>query len=102
MSWTALLVLAAGAYGFKVFGLVLVGGSNAALRFSAVTALIPAALMAALIAVQTFELDGELVVDARALGVAVAIVATIRKLPLVVVVVLAMAVTAIARAAGVD
>lgn len=105
MSWPAIVVLAAGAYGCKLFGHVVLarlGGDDAAttgaLRwFPDLAALIPAALFAALIAVQTFGADEALVVDARAAGVAAGAVAVWRKAPFVVVVVLAMAVTAAIR-----
>jgi len=96
MSWTAILILAAGAYGFKLAG-VLVGNriEHPLLRRS--ISLIPPALFCALIALQTFERDTELVVDARAVGLVVALFATWRKLPFIGVIVLAMAATAAAR-----
>lgn len=96
MSWAAILLLAAGAYGFKLAG-VLVGQriANPLLRRS--ITLIPPALFCALIALQTFERDERLVLDARAVGLVVALVATWRKLPFVVVIVLAMAATALTR-----
>lgn len=67
MSWAAILILAAGAYGFKLAG-VLVGNriEHPLLRRS--ISLIPPALFCALIALQTFERDTELVVDARVLS----------------------------------
>ena len=61
------------------------------------TALIPAALFSALIAVQTVGGDEALVLDARILGVGAGAVAVWRKAPFVVVVVVAMAVTALVR-----
>ena len=98
MSWTALLALAAGAYAFKVLGLVVLGPratGGAALRL---TALLPAALLPALVAVQTFADGRSLVLDARVAGVAVGAVAVWRKAPFVLVVVLAAATTALCRA----
>lgn len=96
MSWAAILVLAAGAYGFKLAG-VLIGNriENPLLRRS--ISLIPPALFCALIALQTFERDTELVLDARAVGLVVALAATWRKVPFIGVIVLAMAATAITR-----
>ncbi len=96
MSWTAILVLAAGAYGFKLAG-VLVGNriEHPLLRRS--ISLIPPALFCALIVLQTFERDTELVLDARAVGLVVALFATWRKLPFIGVIVLAMVATAAAR-----
>ena len=60
-------------------------------------ALIPPALFAALIAVQTLESDGAVQLDARAVGVAAGAVAVWRRAPFVLVVVVAMAVTALIR-----
>lgn len=99
MSWMAVLVLAAGAYGFKLAG-VLIGTriEHPLLRRS--VSLIPPALFCALIALQTFERDTELVLDARVAGLVVALVATWRKVPFIGVIVLAMAATAAARAMG--
>lgn len=96
MSWTAIIVLAVGAYGFKLAG-VLAGNrvKEGPLRQS--VQLIPPALFCALILLQTFERDTELVLDARAVGLVVAIVATVRKVPFVGVIVLAMAATALTR-----
>jgi hypothetical protein len=98
MSWAAILVLAAGAYLFKVLGLVVLGpraAGGAALRLSA---LLPAALLPALVAVQTFGAGRSLVLDARAAGLAVGCVAVWRRAPFIVVVVLAAGVTAAVRA----
>lgn len=99
MSWTAILVLAGGAYLFKLAG-VLVGNriENIWLRRS--VSLIPPALFCALIALQTFERDESLVLDARAVGLIVALVATWRKVPFVGVIVIAMAATALTRLIG--
>jgi hypothetical protein len=98
VSWWALGVLAAGAYGLKAVGLVVLGPravDGPALRL---VALLPAALLAALVAVNTFAGDRELVLDARAVGLAVALVATWRRAPFVVVVAGAAAATALVRA----
>ncbi|MEQ8840025.1 MAG: AzlD domain-containing protein [Acidimicrobiales bacterium] len=105
MSWEAILVLVAGSYGAKLFGTVVlarVGGTDGAVDgrlawFPAMVALIPPALFAALIAVQTLDHGGTLRLDARVVGVAAGAVAVWRKLPFVVVVLLAMAVTAAIR-----
>ena len=96
MSWAAILVLAAGAYGFKMAS-VLVGNriEHPLLRRS--ISLIPPALFCALIALQTFERDTDLVFDARVAGLVVALFATWRKVPFIGVIVLAMAATAMAR-----
>jgi hypothetical protein len=59
--------------------------------------LLPAALLPALVAVNTFAGDRRLVLDARAVGLAVALIATWRRAPFVVVVVGAAAATALVR-----
>ena len=99
MSWPSLIVLVFGAYGFKAFGVLGLGrfADSAAARFEPLTALIPAALFAALIAVQTVGGDEGVVLDARILGVGAGAVAVWRRAPFVVVVVVAMAVTALVR-----
>ena len=98
MSWAALLALGAGAYALKVVGLVVLGpraSAGAALRL---TALLPAALLPALVAVQTFGDGRSLVLDARVAGVAIGAFAVWRAAPFAVVVVLAAATTALLRA----
>jgi hypothetical protein len=100
MSWWALLVLVAAAYGLKALGLVVLGPravEGPALRLAA---LLPAALLPALVVVNTFAGDRRLVLDARAVGLTVAVVATWRRAPFVVVVGLAAASTALVRAVG--
>jgi len=98
VSWWFILVLAAGAYGLKAMGLVVLGGRSIPPAVDRCLALLPAALLAALVAVETFAAPGgHLVVDARAVGLAVAAVATWRKAPFWVVVVGAAAATALVR-----
>lgn len=98
MSWPAILILAGGAYAFKLAG-TLIGTriEHPLLRNS--ISLIPPALFCALIALQTFEKDTELVIDARVVGLVVALVATWRKVPFVGVIVAAMVATALTRVA---
>lgn len=99
MSWTSIVVLVVGAYGCKAFGVLGFGKitDGTAARFEPFTALIPAALFAALIAVQTMAGDETLVVDARFAGVAAGAVAVWRRAPFIVVIVVAMIVTAAVR-----
>mgnify|MGYP001813734734 CR=1 FL=1 len=99
MSWWAIGALAGGAYAFKALGMIVVGGRGGRARGLALTAFIPPALFAALVAVQTLDGGERLVLDARVLGVAAAAVAVWRKAPFVFVLGVAMAVTALARAA---
>lgn len=97
MSWAAILILAAGAYAFKVLGVVVLGGRELPVPVSRCVELLPAALLPALIAVQTVTDGHRLVLDARAAGVAAAVLAAWRRAPFPVVILAAMAVTAAVR-----
>lgn len=103
MTWALILLLAAGAYGFKVLGLVVLGGRHLPPRVERCLALVPAALLTALIVKDTFSGGRELVVDARAAGVGVAALAAWRRAPFAVVIALGALITALVRrvAAGV-
>lgn len=98
MSWAALLGLAVGAYGCKVLGLVVLGGRELPPRLGRCVALLPAALLPALIAVQTLTTDDRWVLDARAAGVGAAIVVAWRRAPFPLVIVVGAVVTAAVRA----
>lgn len=100
MTWTLVLALAAGAYACKVVGLVIVGDRTLPAVVQRCLALIPAALISALVVKDTVSVGQQLVVDARTAGVAAAVVASWRRAPLVVVIVVGAAVTALVRAAG--
>ena len=97
MSWALIFLLAAGAYGFKVLGLVVIGSRPMPAAFERCLALVPAALLSALIVTNTVADGKDLVIDERAVGIAVAIVAAWKKAPFVVTVALAAATTAILR-----
>jgi branched-subunit amino acid transport protein len=97
VTWTLIILLTLGAYAFKVTGLVILGGRSLPPIFERCLALIPAAVVTALVMKDTFTQGQELVLDARALGIAVAIIAAWRKAPLIVVIVLGAAVTALVR-----
>lgn len=97
MTWTLVLVLAAGAYFFKVLGLVVIGDRTLPPRLECCLALIPPALIAALIVTNTFSVGQHLQIDARAAGVCAAAIAAWRRAPLVLVIVIGAAVTAAVR-----
>jgi branched-subunit amino acid transport protein len=97
VTWTLIILLTIGAYTFKVTGLVILGGRTLPPIFERCLALIPAAVVTALVMKDTFTQGQELVLDARALGIAVAVIAAWRKAPLIVVIVLGAAVTALVR-----
>ncbi len=98
MSWAAVLGLAAGAYAFKVLGLVVLGGRELPPRIARCIVLLPAALLPALIAIQTVTTEDRWVLDARAAGVGAAIVAAWRRAPFPVVILVGAVVTAAVRA----
>ena len=97
MTWTLIILLTLGAYAFKVTGLVFLGGRSLPPIFERCLALIPAAVVTALVMKDTFTNGQDLVLDARALGIAVAGIAAWRKAPLIVVIVLGAVVTALVR-----
>ena len=98
MTWTFVFVLAATAYGFKVLGLVLVGDRQLPPLLDRCLALIPAALIAAIVVKDTFSIGQQLQIDARAAGVAASAIAAWRKAPLIAVIIIAAVVTAALRA----
>lgn len=98
MSWWTIGVLAAGAYGLKALGLFAFDARPPSPRVLDVLRLLPAALLGALIVVQTVAVGESLQIDARAAGVMAGGFAAWRKAPFVVVLVVAAAVTAAIRA----
>jgi uncharacterized membrane protein len=99
-AWVTVLVVASATIAIKAAGPVILGGRQLPGRVLDVVALLPAALLSALVAVLTLQADGSLVVDARLIGVAVAAVAIWLRTPILIVVLLAAAATAAARALG--
>ena len=96
MSWWALLGLAAGAYAFKAFGVFGLGRLTSG-PVEHVVAVLPAALFSALIVVQTVGSGSATEIWTRIVGVTAGGVAHWRRAPLLVVIVVAAAVTAILR-----
>ena len=97
MSWTFVLGLAACAYGLKLLGAAIIGQREMPLVVQRCLLLIPAALLAGLIAKDTFTTGQSYAIDARAAGLAIAVLATWRKLPFVVVIVAGVGTTALIR-----
>jgi uncharacterized membrane protein len=100
MTWTLVIVLAIGAYVFKVTGLVFLGGRSLPPILERCLALIPAAVISALVVKDTLTAGQDVVIDARAAGIAVAAFAAWRRWPLIVVIVLGAVVTALVRRIG--
>jgi hypothetical protein len=97
VTWTALLVAGVGCYLLKLAGLSVPARVLDHPVVERVADLIPVALLAALVAVQTFASGSTLVIDARALGLAFAVVALLLRAPFLVVVFGAALVAALAR-----
>lgn len=98
--WVLISVLSVVAYALKAVGFVVVGGRTMPQVIDRCLSLIPASLLAALVVKDTFTVANDLVVDARAAGLVVAALAVWRRAPFIVVVVAAMAATAVVRALG--
>lgn len=97
MSWAFVLALGAATYGIKLFGSVIVGQRQMPLVVQRCLFLIPAALLAGLITKDTFTTGQEIVIDARAAGLAVAILATWKKAPFWLVILGGVGTTALIR-----
>jgi len=99
--WVSIAVLCAGTVAIKSIGPVAVGGNPPSERLSSVIRLIAPALLAALIVYESLTADGHgPQFDARLVGVGVAAVGLLARLPLLVIVALAPLATALARALG--
>ena len=98
-TWTVVIAVGAVTVAIKALGPMLLGGSSSPGEVTDVVALLAPALLAALVAVNTFGGDQDLVVDARVPGVLAGAVAIKLKAPVLVVVVVAALVTATVRAA---
>lgn len=96
--WLVVALVGAGTIAIKSLGPVLIGGRPLPARVTGLVGLLAPALLGALVAVQTFGSGQALTVDARLIGVAAAGVALWRKAPMLVVVIVAAAATALARA----
>ncbi|NSC24252.1 AzlD domain-containing protein [Streptomyces albus subsp. chlorinus] len=98
--WTAIVVTAVGCYLVKLLGLSVPAGVLERPVVRRLAALLPVALLAALTAQQTFADQTDLVLDARAAGLAAAGLALVLRAPFLVVVATAVLVTAGVRALG--
>jgi branched-subunit amino acid transport protein len=100
--WVVAITLAIGVYAFKSAGPLLLGSRKLSPLVERIAQLAPAGLLAALVMVAAFKVDGQraLTIDARAVGLAAACVALWRKQGFIVVVLVAAVTTAIARKLG--
>jgi branched-subunit amino acid transport protein len=95
--WAGVLVATAACYALKLAGLSLPQRWLQDARVQRTVPLIPVALLAALVATQTFSSGWHLVLDVRAAALGVAIVAVLLRAPFLVVVVVAAATAALLR-----
>lgn len=99
--WTTVLLASALGFALKLLGYLVPHQLLDGAVVSRVTTMLPVALLAALVAVQTLTATGgALTLDARAAGVAVAGCALLLRAPFLVVVILAAATAAALRALG--
>jgi branched-subunit amino acid transport protein len=97
MMWAGVLVACAACYGLKLAGLSLPARLLEDARVQRTIPLVPVALLAALIATNTFSTGNHLVLDVRAAAIGVAVVAVLLRAPFLVVVVSAAATAALFR-----
>jgi len=100
-TWAAVLAAGVLSVALKYLGYVVPTRWLDGDRTTRVTSALPIALLAALVAVQTFTgAGGALTLDARVLAVGVALLALLARAPFLVVVVLAALTAALLRLAG--
>jgi membrane-associated phospholipid phosphatase len=95
--WAGLLVASAACYGLKLAGLSLPPRWLQDARIQRTVPLLPVALLAALIATQTFSSGQHLVLDVRAAALGVAVIAVLLRAPFLAVIVAAAATAALLR-----
>jgi branched-subunit amino acid transport protein len=95
--WAGVLVASASCYVLKLAGLSLPAGLLQDARVQRTVPLVPIALLAALVATQTFSTGQHLVLDVRAAALAVAVAAVLLRAPFLVVVASAAATAALLR-----
>ncbi len=95
--WAGLFAASAACYALKLAGLSLPRQWLENPRIQGTVGLLPVALLAALVATQTFSTGHHLVLDVRAAALAVAVVAVLLRAPFLVVVVAGAATAALLR-----
>ena len=98
MIWAGVLVASLSCYALKLAGLSLPQRWLQDRRLQRTVPLIPIALLASLVATQTFSTGRHLVLDVRAAALVVAAVAVVLRAPFLVVVAVAAATAALLRA----
>ncbi len=95
--WLAVLLGSAGCYALKLAGLSVPRELLANPRLQRIAELLPIALLATLVAVQTVTTGTRIGVDARVAGMVAALAAVLVRAPFLVVVAVAVATTALVR-----
>ena len=98
--WITIVAVALASAAIKAVGPILLGGCELPSSVNAVIALLVPAVLAALVITQTFSEEGRLVLDEKAIGVAVAAVSLALRAPVLLTIALAVATTALTRAFG--
>lgn len=98
MTWTLILLLAGGCYLEKAAGMLVFGRFSANRRLRSIGALLPPALLAGLIGLQTYGNSGDVLFNTRLAGVVAGGLAASRNAPFWLVLIIAAATTAILRA----
>jgi branched-subunit amino acid transport protein len=97
-AWIVVIGSALATMALKAVGPVVLGGRPLPDRLTRIVALLGPALLAALVATATFTTDRDIVIDERLAGVGAAVVALWFRAPVLVVVIVAAAATAVLRA----
>lgn len=95
--WTVVGIVGAATIALKAAGPVVLGARSLPPALDRVVMLLAPALLAALVVVQVFGGDRDLVLDTRAVGLAAAAVALVLRAPILVVVAAAALSTALVR-----
>jgi branched-subunit amino acid transport protein len=98
--WAVVALTGIGTIALKATGPVLLGGRPLSPKVASVVELLGPALLAALVAINTFGEGRSLVVDARVAGVAAGALAIRLRAPVLIVLVVAAGTTAAVRAIG--
>ncbi|NMO93864.1 AzlD domain-containing protein [Actinomycetospora sp. TBRC 11914] len=99
-TWIAVITASVIAFGLKLAGYTVPRARLEHPRVLRVTQVLPAALLASLVVLQTFSTGTHLVLDARAAGLGAAVVALLLRAPFIVVVIVAAATAALLRLGG--
>ena len=99
MTWIAVLAGSLACYLLKLAGLSVPRRALDDPRVRRIAALLPIAMLMALVVVQTFTTGHRIVLDARAAGLSAAVIAIVLRAPFLVVVAVSSATTALLRLA---